>query len=253
MTQAALAVVGTFIGSSLLSIAVFYLILRCRNKRRDGKKVGSVRRQISAPTQFRKTESGLGAAYGSTDNLMRQQNSATGPEYSANSYPRDIKQPMPPAATTSNSSTNVATQYVDAAGKYPANRSSSVYDTPTTAVNKPPAAARFSIFPKSSAGSPGPGSPGVPGDRRSRNVSRPPSLQQWLRAGAVSPFAAAPKSELAAKSSAEAAAAAQPLGGDAWPLSGNSIKRPAVGRLPKPVGGGGPMMQPRTKLPFRED
>ncbi|EJT71537.1 hypothetical protein GGTG_10794 [Gaeumannomyces tritici R3-111a-1] len=230
VTQAALAVVGTFIASSLLSIAVFYLILRCRNRNRDSKKVGGVRRKISAPTQFRKTESGLGAAYGSTDNLMRRNDAPAGPApmgmpapaYNVGGYPRDVKPPVALAAA-SNSNSGATTQYA-------ANRSSSIYDSPGAVVGNPPAVAKFSIFPKSSAATSGPGSPGFPPDKRSSRGSRPPSLQQWLKAGAVSPFGTMPRN----------------------PLSGNSINRPAVGRLPKPTSGG-PMMQPRTKLPFRED
>ncbi|KAL8397001.1 hypothetical protein RB594_003918 [Gaeumannomyces avenae] len=249
VTQAALAVVGTFIASSLLSIAVFYLILRCRNKTRDSKKVGGVKRKISAPTQFRKTESGLGAAYGSTDNLMRRNDAPAGPApmgmaapaYNVGGYPRDVKPPVAPAAA-SNSNSDATTQYA-------ANRSSSIYDSPGAVVGNPPAAAKFSIFPKSSAATPGPGSPGFPLDKRSSRGSRPPSLQQWLKAGAVSPFGAMPRNPLGPGSSSQAAAPAKTPG---EPLSGNSIKRPAVGRLPKPTSGG-PMMQPRTKLPFRED
>ncbi|KAL8365145.1 hypothetical protein RB595_004115 [Gaeumannomyces hyphopodioides] len=252
VTQAALAVVGTFIASSLLSIAVFYLILRCRNKNRGGKKVGGVKRKISAPTQFRKTESGLGAAYGSTDNLMQRNNAAgpapmgmAAPVYNAGSYPRDTKPLVAPAAT-GNTNSGATTLYT-------VNRSSSIYDSPGAVVGNPPAAAKFSIFPKSSAATAGPGSPGFLPDTRNSNGSRPPSLQQWLKAGAVSPFGAMPRNPLGPGSSTEAAAATKTPGDDRWPLSGNSIKRPAVGRLPKPTSGGGPMMQPRTKLPFRED
>ncbi|TLD24954.1 hypothetical protein PspLS_06209 [Pyricularia sp. CBS 133598] len=221
VTQAALAVVGTFIGSSLISILAFYLILRYRRNRmaKDEKK----RPAISYPHSFRKEASGLGAAYGSTDNLVSRGG------YNNNGYPNDVKeQPYKPAAAA-------AVGGRDNIG-YPLQRSSSNYGDPVTVDNNTPGA-RFSLFPKQSVQSPVEPTANPSGGP----ASAVPSLDTWLRAGQVSPFATLAKPVPAATAPS---AAARKNSTSAWPLGG-----PPVADSERT----GPVMKPGNKLPFREN
>ncbi|QBZ53802.1 hypothetical protein PoMZ_09492 [Pyricularia oryzae] len=219
VTQAALAVVGTFIGSSLISILVFYLILRYRRNRmaKDEKK----RPPISYPHSFRKEASGLGAAYGSTDNLVSRGG------YNNNGYPNDVKEPpYKPAGAAAGSRENAG---------YPLQRSSSNYGDPVAIDNNTPGA-RFSLFPKPSVQSPTDTTANPNG-----GTAAFPSLDTWLRAGQVSPFGTLAKPVPAATAPTSAA---QKNSMSAWPLGG-----PA----PADSGRTGPVMKPGNKLPFRDN
>ncbi|KAF6810862.1 hypothetical protein CSOJ01_06077 [Colletotrichum sojae] len=76
VTQAALAVVGAIIGSSLFTILGFYIFTRYRRGKRKDAAAGRLRREISYPKQ---------------DTLMTTNVLAGG-----NGYPPDIKRPMSP-------------------------------------------------------------------------------------------------------------------------------------------------------------
>lgn len=221
VTQAALAVVGTFIGSSLITVLAFYLILRYRRNRmeKDGKK----RPPISSPHSFRKEASGLGAAYGSTDNLVDRGG------YNNNGYPNDVKeQPYKPAGDDFGGRDKVG---------YPVQRSSSTYDDPVTINNNNAPSARFSLFPKRS----GQGLAEPTANPTGGPESAVPSLDTWLRAGQVSPFGTLAKPVPAATAPSSAA---RKNSTSAWPLGG-----PAAADS----GRTGPVMKPGNKLPFREN
>ncbi|TLS25743.1 hypothetical protein PpBr36_07001 [Pyricularia pennisetigena] len=221
VTQAALAVVGTFIGSSLISILAFYLILRYRRNRlaKDEQK----RPPISYPHSFRKEASGLGEAYGSTDNLVDRRG------YDNNGYLNDVKEkPYKPASAAVGGRDKVGN---------PLQRSSSNYGDPPVTIDHNTPGARFSLFPKPSVQSPVEPTSNPNGGP----ASAIPNLDTWLRAGQVSPFGTLVKPAPAATAPVSAA---QKNSASAWPLGGAAAAD--SGRT-------GPVMKPGNKLPFREN
>ncbi|KAI6304864.1 hypothetical protein MCOR34_008748 [Pyricularia oryzae] len=181
----------------------------------------AVRPPISYPHSFRKEASGLGAAYGSTDNLVSRGG------YNNNGYPNDVKEPpYKPAGAAAGSRENAG---------YPLQRSSSNYGDPVAIDNNTPGA-RFSLFPKPSVQSPTDTTANPNG-----GTAAFPSLDTWLRAGQVSPFGTLAKPVPAATAPTSAA---QKNSMSAWPLGG-----PA----PADSGRTGPVMKPGNKLPFRDN
>lgn len=221
ITQAAIAIVASILGSSLLTILAFWCVLRVkRDRRRRSRELNG--EKISYPQSQDK-------AQGSYDAPTA---------YGANGYPQDIKGPLSPARTSTSS------RYPDTAGGG-GNGGGIGYATsyddraPTILDNPPPAAARktnqFTLFPKSTPVS----GAAVPQSGGSRN-SIPPSLQTWLKAGTVSPFGTLDRNQ-----------APQRTMSPAWPLerpAGAGVvnaARPGTSGLPSGV-------QPR-KLPLRND
>jgi len=159
VTQAALAIVGAIIGSSLLTIAAFVLVLRYKRRRRDRRSLRAAARGIGYP--------GL---QGSSTGL--------GDGYEKDSYAVDIKEPEPA----------VQTQRVGFASAIGANRASFHLKTPPKG--------KYSVFPRNrgerkdeEAGSPTSEYSVETKAQRQSKMDSPPSLDKWLRTGTdVSPF-----------------------------------------------------------------
>lgn len=226
VTQAALAVVGTFVGSSLLTILAFYLVLRHKqNRRRRSRELA-----ISYPRQ---NDDGAGSFGGS--------------ETSFTQYATDIKVPRdpPPVMAGANRGSLGSVQDLNGGGSLIGNPPAAAKKT--TAAAAAPAA--YGLFPKtpSPAGSNRQQQqPDSPTSRYSADVvSQPlkqqPSLQQWLREGTVSPFGTLRRDGPAAGKSAMG-------GGPNWPFG----KKPqGVGGV-NAGGGGGKVMEPSRGLPLRD-
>lgn len=232
ITQATLAVVGTFIGSSILSILAFYLILRYRRKRmgKDEKK----RPEISYPHSFRKEASGLGAAYDSTDILVSRDG------YNDNGFPVETKE-QPYKSGVGGGGAGGGGGGGGGGDKvgYTPQRSSSNYGEATLVSNTP--GTRFSLFPKKNAQSPGENTD----SRKSGPMSGvPPSLDTWLRAGQVSPFGSLAGKPSPAGLPTAPSPAAKRTSNTMWPLGGPGSIVPARK---------GPVMRPGSKLPLREN
>jgi hypothetical protein len=175
VTQAALAIVGAIIGSSLLTIAAFVLVLRFKRRRRDRRSLAAARR------------SGGNIAY---PGLQESSTGLGGRSYEKVSYGATVKDPEPVA------------QRVGFAKAIGANRASFHLGTPPKG--------KFSLFPRNpqEAGRRGDEEVGSPtseysleGEKekaqssaaaaaaRRSNMYSPPSLDKWLRIGTnVSPF-----------------------------------------------------------------
>lgn len=172
VTQAALAIVGAIIGSSLLTIAAFVMVLRYKRRRR-------VRLSLAAG------RSTVGIGYPG----LQGSSSGVGGAYEEGAFAVDVKEPEPA----------VQTQRVGFATAIGANRASFHLKTPPKG--------KYSVFPRNKeaagqqrvdleAGSPtSEYSLENEKERAQSNAVRqsrldsPPSLDKWLRAGTnVSPF-----------------------------------------------------------------
>ncbi|KAH8907307.1 hypothetical protein BR93DRAFT_928181 [Coniochaeta sp. PMI_546] len=176
VTQAALAIVGAIIGSSLLTIAAFVMVLRYKRRRR-------VRRSLAA---------GRGGDSIGYPGLQGSSSGIGGGYEKGGSYAVDIKEPEPA----------VQTQRVGFATAIGANRASFHLRTPPKG--------KYSVFPssKEDAGRRQQGDVDAGGSptseysveiekekanqgeaARQSRLDSPPSLDKWLRAGTnVSPF-----------------------------------------------------------------
>lgn len=222
VTQAAVAVVGATVLSSLLTIGAFVLVLRYKRNRKR-------RRTLRAAA------AGEGISYPA---LNGASNGYEPGGYESNAgFPADIKEPPPAATANRNSEDNgrigFATSGYDATISN-RNRSDSNSNDKDFHLRTPPKG-KFTLFPKSreererqaDAGrsfSPDGGdsesnysstsredrAPSRQDERASRVL--PPSLDTWLRAGTVSPFGTLNKNNDAAQP--------QPAKrGPNWPLS----------------------------------
>ncbi|KAB5586182.1 hypothetical protein GE09DRAFT_56491 [Coniochaeta sp. 2T2.1] len=171
VTQAALAIVGAIIGSSLITIFAFVMVLRYKRRRR-------YRRSLAAAAR---REGGGSISYpgpqGSSNDMAGS--------YGKSSYPVDIKPPEP----------TIQPQRVGFAKAIGANRASfRLAEPPKRNLN-------YSVFPRSSqqpkdveAGGLSPTSEySVDNEKkealRQSKMDSPPSLEKWLRVGTnVSPF-----------------------------------------------------------------
>lgn len=164
VTQAALAIVGAVIGSSLLTIAAFIFVLRFKRRRRDRRSMAAAR-DAGRPAR---EETGSGAGGGQS-----------------NDYSVNVKEPEPA----------VQTQRVGFATTIGANRAS-------FRLRSPPKG-KYSIFPRTrgetkrdeeavsptSEYSVGNEKEIAQGEARRSTMDSPPSLDKWLRAATnVSPF-----------------------------------------------------------------
>ncbi|OIW27166.1 hypothetical protein CONLIGDRAFT_645463 [Coniochaeta ligniaria NRRL 30616] len=180
VTQAALAIVGAIIGSSLLTVAAFVFVLRYKRRRR-------VRRSLAVGRSRGGDSIGYPGLQGSSTGVG-------GGDYEKGSYGVDIKEPEPTA---------VQTQRVGFATAIGANRASFHLKTPPKG--------KYSVFPKSREASAGQQQQGdveagssptsqysldnekekaqSEAAARQSRLDSPPSLDKWLRAGTtVSPF-----------------------------------------------------------------
>jgi len=222
VTQTALAVVGGIIGSSLLTIAAFVLIMRYRRskRRRDqlqASRVGNISYPDLKGSSSNATGGGrIGGGYKADDAES---------VYSTddNGYPVDIKAPVAVAVRGSVNKINIngrgapgvgyAVSYYGPQTKPQSTNSNNVMSG-TTATSgggggggfqlSDPPKGKFSLFPKSSSkddlnspqsgisttmteSSDGRGTPQMRLQRTSKGLV--PSLDAWIRAGTVSPFA----------------------------------------------------------------
>ncbi len=215
VTQAALAVVGTFIGSSLLTIAVFYLFLRLReNRRRRSRAVISYPRKDSLESESSFRNFGTGAAAPVVINPPRVLAGASRASFGA-------------------------VQDLDD------DRGGAVAVSLPPGPRKPPT---WALFPKTPSPVLPPPRPREPESPTSRFSVQPPSLQQWLREGTVSPFGTLRKDAKAP--------------GPNWPFAkktmatGTGTSSPlaqGVGGVNASRGGlAGRVMEPNKGLPLRE-
>ncbi|KAK1625777.1 hypothetical protein BDP81DRAFT_452730 [Colletotrichum phormii] len=178
VTQAALAVVGAIIGSSLLTILGFYIFTRYRRNKRKDQTARELRRDISYPKQ---------------NTLMTTNALAMN-----NGYPQDVKRPISPtrpetARTTGSSGgmgyavsdfgdgqpnfsrqTTFVSSTAPQMGMGTIQREQSVSRRPVPpSPKKPP----YSLFPpRSRDGPPATALPATPGPARDREKERPPPL-----------------------------------------------------------------------------
>jgi hypothetical protein len=172
VTQAALAIVGAIVGSSLLTIVAFVMVLRYKRRK-------LVRRSLAAGRG--------GGSIGYPG--LQESSSGVGGGYERGDYSVDIKEPEPA----------VQTQRVGFATAIGANRASFHLKTPPKG--------KYSVFPKNREGAgrqQGDVEAGSPTSEyslenekekaqseaaRQSRLDSPPSLDKWLRAGTdVSPF-----------------------------------------------------------------
>lgn len=208
VTQTALAVVGGIIGSSLLTVAAFVLILRYRRSKRRRSGLGSRSADISYPDLKGSSDNAVGGGriggY-NADDVESTYSTDT------NGFRRDIKEPLPVAVRGSvTAASGRGTPGVGYALSYygPHKEAEKTGISGTTAggfqLSDPPK--KFTLFPRSSSregsndggplgsgisttmtSSSGGNSPQQGQQRMSKSVF--PSLDQWIRAGTVSPFA----------------------------------------------------------------
>ena len=209
VTQAALAIVGAIIGSSLLTIIGFTLVLRYRRiKRRKSRLEASSRDNISYPALAQTSNAGYGpGAFGGGGGA----NNAFG-------FPFDVKEPpraapsgplglqRNPEVRISRSSSSSAASGVGGVAMSGAGVGFATSDYGPQAARvtsgdreftlKDAPKGKFSLFPRAQD-SPQPSAStlaaGSPQSRSPQSQARgskifPPSLDTWLRAGTVSPF-----------------------------------------------------------------
>lgn len=255
VTQAALAVVGTFIGTILLTIAVFWLLLKRREKKkqRAGEQSDQRRRDVSYPRRQSSSSSAPGGRANnpfasSQDNLVR--------------YQPDIKEklaPPEPVMTPAGSGVGgfgVAQSDYSVAISGPGGPGVTIGNPPPPRSQGGPAGTSFSLFPRKLSAGAADGRPGAaaqgqrvppeafsPSSQYSQDsnaVAAAPSLQKWLGASTVSPFGTLNSNK------ATVARTESP----GWPL-----------QRPQGVGGvnagggaasGGKVMRPLSRLPLRD-
>lgn len=222
VTQTALAVVGGIVGSSLLTVAAFFLIMRYRRSKRE-KSGGATRGTNIGYPDLKNSSSNLtgggriGGGYNSDDAESVYSTDANG-------YRADLKTPQPIAVRTSlNPGINgrgtpgigyaVSFYAPKVASTIVNNNKSSMSGTTATTANSggfqlaDPPKKQFSLFPKSNEkgdlsspdASPGDGrgTPQMTLQRTSKGFVT--SLDAWIRAGTVSPFATLKRSPTGGK------------------------------------------------------
>ncbi|KAK4455112.1 hypothetical protein QBC34DRAFT_465054 [Podospora aff. communis PSN243] len=209
VTQTALAVVGGIIGSSLLTVAAFFLILRYRrNKRSASRSNNTIGYPDLKGSSSNATGGGrIGGGYISDDAESVYSTDAHG-------YRRDIKTPMPVAVRTSLAPTPgigyAVSYYTPKTAPSPVkNNHSKVNSNATSTMSGTttggfqlgdPPKKQFTLFPKTqskddlstpttggSVGGDGRGTPQMTLQRTSKGFVT--SLDAWIRQGTVSPFA----------------------------------------------------------------
>lgn len=283
ITQAAAAIVATFIGSSLITVLAFWLVLRFKRERR--------RRSRAPVGQSRRVDDG----YQRPDSRNNSNENVNSP-YNANGYMRDEKKqpfpvsPLTPTSGTTKVGSSTAGRSTNpfgdgSKGSFGENRSmankgaapdqvsigyakTTDYKSrpPPPVLSKPPAAAKktpppppsatatYNVFPKKpSVSSPPSGllpAQSAAGGGGERASGVPPNLQTWLQTASVSPFGTM-------KMSVGPQQPAKRDSGVKWPFSSNSppAAKASVGiagavRGANAAGPGLPT-QPR-KLPLRE-
>ena len=198
VTQAALAIVGAIIGSSLLTIVGFTLVLRYRRvKRRKSRLEASSRDNISYPALAQTSNAGYGpGAFGAGAN-------------NAFGFPFDLKEPpraapsgplglqRNPEVRISRSSSSASGVGVNMSGgvgfatsDYGPQAARVTSGDREFTLNDAPKG-KFSLFPRAQD-SPQPSAStlaaGSPQSQARGSKISPPSLDTWLRAGTVSPF-----------------------------------------------------------------
>lgn len=269
VTQAALAVVGTFVGSVLLTVIIFILVLRFRDKRRRLN-----RRSLGYPRDVKLQDPPAGA-YGSRagpgnsdididddDDDETRRNDGRGvygrDSQQSSRYSRDSMQQQSAAGPGFGSV---------AFGNPPSRRKDTVTSTGGVGgkVNS------FSLFPKTPTprGLSGSAIGIAVGSRDTQDMTQtaaavgtadvftmarasttsdlnlerpPPSLQQWLRQGTVSPFGTPRRDGLETRGNKET--------DTSWPFERTQQKPQTT--LKQPVGGPGKVMRPGGPLPLRD-
>ena len=199
VTQAALAIVGAIIGSSLLTIVGFTLVLRYRRiKRRKSRLEASSRDNISYPALAQTSNAGYGpGAFGG----------GGGGATNAYGFPFDLKEP-PRAApsgplglqrnpevrisrSSSSNASGVGAGGVGFATSDYGPQAARVTSGDREFMLKDAPKGKFSLFPRAQD-SPQPSAStlaaGSPQSQARGSKIFPPSLDTWLRAGTVSPF-----------------------------------------------------------------
>lgn len=201
VTQAALAVVGGIVGSSLITVVVVVLVMRYRRKKQQREALrmggGSSSRGFGGMgrgsfgggeenvTAVRGPAMGIGD-YKMADYENESNYSSSSPppssRYSAVGYPPDKKEPVaPPAAAVLNRS-NSSGERKPGVGTGGGPGGFKLRDPPAPKSNK------FTLFPSPSSSASPKGSSGSPNARGSKSMF--PTLDTWLRNGTtVSPFA----------------------------------------------------------------
>ncbi len=193
VTQAALAIVGAIIGSSLVTILAFMLILRYRRlKRRQSRIAASSRNNISYPALSKTSNAGYGP--------NTYENQFGGPRVvDANGFPVEIKQP-PRAAGMGQERVDSMSSYGSGSELMGLGFATSNYgqeaknpasqDKNFTLKDAPKG--KFSLFPQAKDDPQPSASTAVGSSPKSQTRGSkifPPSLDTWLRAGtSVSPF-----------------------------------------------------------------
>ncbi|KAK3946423.1 hypothetical protein QBC46DRAFT_348998 [Diplogelasinospora grovesii] len=220
VTQAALAIVGGIIGSSLLTIAAFVCVLRYKKNRQEKRRTRLLAERgdmgVSYPAPNLNNEKGLSGAGGGRVQSYGSSVYDNNNNSNYGGYQGDIKQPLPAAQqqlgrSDSASSTASSTRGLVgggggigvALGGYGQGSRGVGTTTVISATNRngstgkpggfqlqdppPPRAGKFSLFPQQNAGDEK--TAGSTELNRASKMSTPPSLDTWLRAGTVSPFA----------------------------------------------------------------
>ncbi|KAK0613603.1 hypothetical protein B0T14DRAFT_569633 [Immersiella caudata] len=208
VTQTALAVVGGIIGSSLLTVAAFFLILRYRRNKRSASRTNNT---IGYPDLKGSSSNATGGGRIGGGYISDDAESVYSTD--ANGYRRDIKTPMPIAVRTSLNSRaptpgigyavsyytpkGAASGPIKSSNNNNGNNSNTSSMSGTTAgfqLGDPPKK-QFTLFPKTTStvdlstpttGGSGRGTPQMTLQRTSKGFVT--SLDAWIRAGTVSPF-----------------------------------------------------------------
>ncbi|KAH8899705.1 hypothetical protein GQ53DRAFT_741885 [Thozetella sp. PMI_491] len=195
VTQAALAIVGAIIGSSLVTILTFTLILRYRRiKRRQSRLAASSRNNISYPALSKTSNAGYGPS-------MYESN------FNNNGFPVDVKEPPRAAGvggpmglqrsntTSSDGSVPTAPRVGYASSDYGSVPEANPNQDREFKLNEAPKG-KFTLFPRPQD-DPQPTASTMNSTSPKPRGSKifPPSLDTWLRAGTVSPFGTLQKSQ----------------------------------------------------------
>lgn len=205
VTQTALAVVGGIIGSSLITVAAFFLILRYRRKKRAG--ANSRGAKIGYPDLKGSSSNATGG--GRIGNGYISDDAESIYSTDANGFRPDIKTPMPVAVRTSLNDPPkngrgtpgigyAVSFYAPKDGTNASGNNTNMSGTTAGGFQlSDPPKKQFTLFPKStvdlttpstgmSSQSDGRGTPQATLQRTSKGFVT--NLDAWIRAGTVSPF-----------------------------------------------------------------
>ncbi|EPE07123.1 hypothetical protein F503_07774 [Ophiostoma piceae UAMH 11346] len=261
VTQAAVGIVGTFFGSSLLTIGAFYLILRYKGKkkRRRTQLLATRGTEFSNPGDG---SNGQGGAYGYPADLKNPpprkpvgaaNNDTYGDEKrrpSSDYRPREDRDSSGDAAYgfAMFGSAGSADEFVGN-GKAPVRE---VKVSNAAAINN--ATVSPSIY---NTGRTGMSNTLTRAATTTNNPTRPPpSLQQWLSAGTVSPFGTLQRADTARESNDKSTIGQAITSGDGpaerrqQQLRAMTARSMGVGGVN--AGGGSRVMQPGSSLPLRD-